>query len=162
MGRERVAIWDNLKFLLIAFVVIGHFTEAHLEVDFYKSVFLFIYSFHMPLFIFISGLFHNNEKVVKNISKYLALYIIMKIAYFLIKLIFHQKASFSLLEESGIPWFMFALAMFSLLTYLFRTINSKFLLIMAIVIACFAGYDTTIGDQFVLSRIIVFYPFYLA
>ena len=58
--KERIVLWDNLKFILITLVVIGHLAdEFTAKSDVYKSVFLFIYTFHMPLFILISGLFHS-------------------------------------------------------------------------------------------------------
>ena len=65
--KERIALWDNLKFILIILVVIGHLAdEFTAKSDVYKSVFLFIYTFHMPLFIFISGLFHSEKNIVKR------------------------------------------------------------------------------------------------
>ena len=56
--KERIYYWDNLKFILIAFVALGHFVEVQIN-DFsnFKGAFLFIYLFHMPLFVFITGFF---------------------------------------------------------------------------------------------------------
>lgn len=66
--RERIALWDNLKFILITAVVIGHFADFVVDrSDTCKSIYLFIYAFHMPLFIFISGLFHTDRNVVKKV-----------------------------------------------------------------------------------------------
>ena len=49
-----------------------------------------------------------------------------------------------------------------LLTYVFRNVDKRMMLIIAIIVACFAGYAVDIGDKFSLMRIINFYPFYLA
>ena len=49
MDKKRIALWDNLKFILIVSVVIGHFINIRDSVT-YHSIFIFIYSFHMPLF----------------------------------------------------------------------------------------------------------------
>ncbi|MCI7551718.1 MAG: acyltransferase family protein [Actinomycetaceae bacterium] len=59
---ERVAKYDNAKFVLITLVVIGHFIESFIfgfapGERFAAGAFTFIYSFHMPLFILISGMF---------------------------------------------------------------------------------------------------------
>ena len=160
MKTIRTPLWDNLRFFLITCVVIGHFVEQ-LDSNLYKSIFLFIYSFHMPLFIFVSGLFHKNERVFQKIVSFIALYIMLKVLIFLIRLAFGASPVFHLFTENGLPWFMFALAVFILLTYLLRNTNLKFVLSVSILFACFAGYIKDIGDFLVLSRIIVFYPFYL-
>ena len=66
---ERVALWDNLKFLLVTCVVIGHFADQFTDVSLiYDSIFLFIYSFHIPLFIFISGIFYKKIILQKRLS----------------------------------------------------------------------------------------------
>ena len=57
---------------------------------------------------------------------------------------------------------MFAMAVFTLVTHSFRNVEPRFLLLFSVLTACVAGYEPGIGDKFVLSRILVFYPFYLA
>lgn len=52
----RISYVDKLKGFAILFVVMGHVTEYGLGVK--NSPFnLFYFSFHMPLFMFLSGLF---------------------------------------------------------------------------------------------------------
>ena len=161
MDCSRVNKWDNLKCLLILLVVIGHFADIF-KADTFKSIYLFIYSFHMPLFIFISGLFHKNKNILEKVLSYFSIYVVFKIVLFAVRSLINGKAvTFKLFTEDGAPWYMFAFAVFIATTYLLRNINKKFLLAASLFIACFAGYDTSIGDYFMLSRIIVFYPFYL-
>ena len=63
MGN-RIALWDNLKFFLVTCVVIGHFADQFTDLSkIYDSIFLFIYSFHIPLFIFIAGLMFKNKNI---------------------------------------------------------------------------------------------------
>ena len=51
---NRIALWDNLKFILITLVVAGHFADQLTDYSsIYSSIYLFIYAFHMPLFILI-------------------------------------------------------------------------------------------------------------
>ena len=60
-AKERVSLWDNAKFLLIFLVVLGHFADYYTKDSLnMRRLFLFIYLFHMPAFIFISGLFSKN------------------------------------------------------------------------------------------------------
>lgn len=50
---------DTIKGLMIIFMVIGHIT---LDVSWYKTLHTLIYSFHMPIFLIISGMFFNKDK----------------------------------------------------------------------------------------------------
>ncbi len=55
MVKERLYYIDNLKALLILLVVLGHCIQ-NLDLDFDNNIiFRYIYSFHMPLFMFVSG-----------------------------------------------------------------------------------------------------------
>lgn len=61
---ERDKYWDTLKFALIFLVVYGH-VIGNIVIDtcFTRAMFNFIYTFHMPLFIFVSGRFsHYTDK----------------------------------------------------------------------------------------------------
>ena len=55
MQKERIKSLDFLKGLTIFLVVLGHSIQYNLDAPFENPVFNFIYSFHMPLFMFISG-----------------------------------------------------------------------------------------------------------
>ena len=47
---------DNLKVILIFLVVFGHLIERYIDTNStLLGVYMFIYTFHMPLFIFVSG-----------------------------------------------------------------------------------------------------------
>ena len=49
---------DNIKVVLIFLVVFGHLIERYIDTsNTLMGILLFIYIFHMPLFIFIAGLF---------------------------------------------------------------------------------------------------------
>ena len=54
-GNQRVCIWDNLKCFLMLSVVIGHFVNQYPDSSFMRSMSIIIYSYHMPLFIFVGG-----------------------------------------------------------------------------------------------------------
>lgn len=57
MMEKRLYKFDNLKFLLIILVIYCHLANVGLTVS--SSLYKLIYSFHMPLFIMISGYFTN-------------------------------------------------------------------------------------------------------
>lgn len=51
--HERIGYLDELKGLAAFLVVLGHLVTAKQE---YRGIYNFIYSFHMPLFMFVSGI----------------------------------------------------------------------------------------------------------
>lgn len=162
MTKERIALWDNVKFLLMLVVVAGHFINHDLAGShLYRSAFMFIWSFHMPLFIFISGLFHKNKNIKEKAISYFSIYIVLKICFFLLKAFTNQGLSFSVFTSDALPWFVFALAAFDIITYFLRDIDSKYILVISILLGLFSGYDKNINGFLVMSRIIVYYPFYL-
>ena len=58
-AKERIYLYDNVKCLAIILVVIGHAINYLTDFDGYtleKGMYVMIYSFHMPLFLFVSGL----------------------------------------------------------------------------------------------------------
>ena len=160
--KQRLFFFDNVKGFLIICVVIGHFVDISTNTShMYRCIFGFIYTFHMPLFIFISGLFHKDERIFQKALTDIIIGFISKIFIFALTLGPVRKASFSLFSDSWVPWFMFTLATYEVLAYYLRNIDKKFLLIIAISMGCFVGYDSTVQDFLYLSRIIVFFPFYL-
>lgn len=160
--KDRIYLFDNMKFFLILAVVVGHFADAvSKKPGVYKSIFVFIYAFHMPLFLFCSGLFHKNKDVFIRAFRYVSVGFATKIIFTLTSLVLGTKVSFTLLGDSGIPWYMFVLAIYVVITYALRNVDKKYLLVFSILLALFVGYDSTIGDYLYLSRVIVFYPFYL-
>lgn len=164
---SRMPKWDNLKGLLILLVVIGHFIQdgaQEQKLQIFRILFPAIYSFHIPLFIFITGLFYKrsrNEKLkTDRIWYYLVLYILMKALLLLVKRVLTGEGSFRLLTEDGTPWYMFAMAVYLWLGYLVRYRKPQLILPMALMLGILAGYDKSIGDYLVLSRILVFAPFF--
>lgn len=163
---SRIQKWDILRFGLIFLVVLGHIADFSTRSNEYmRTLYLAIYTFHMPLFIFVSGLFAKktvNEKRKDKIFGYLLLYFVLKFINFLYFWISAGKTSFSVFTETGLPWFMFALFAYSLITIAVKEFSPKYVMVFAVILACLAGYDKNIGSFLCLSRIIVFYPFYYA
>ena len=165
-STRRIYKWDNLKCFLIVMVVIGHFVNQYAPIsDTMKGISLFIYSFHMPLFIFLSGLLQKRwgQRCLFHWDKplyYIMIGYVLKVCIYGIKVMFHQEAVFQWFEDTGIPWYMFAMAAFMILAYLIREFPLWFVLPISILVACLAGYDENIGSFLYLSRILVFFPFY--
>ncbi len=72
MATSRDSYFDNAKFLLIFLVVFGHIIRSYIhDNDALLHIYKFIYTFHMPAFILISGYFakgFNRHGYVKKIA----------------------------------------------------------------------------------------------
>ena len=160
--NDHIALWDNLKFLLILLVVVGHFADFFTaESNSFRALFLFIYSFHMPMFFFISGLFFSEKRIASKVLYYLSLTYLLKIILIIIDRCFGMKRPFFFFFfPDGAAWFTFVLAAFTLISYLIRNHKKVYIAIAFLILACFVGYDVSVGDTFCLSRIIIFFPFY--
>ncbi len=161
---QRIQKWDILKFFLIFLVVVGHIADLHVkESGAMKALFMAIYTFHMPLFIFVSGLFAKrtiNEKRKDRIAGYLVLYIVIKFILWIYSALHYGNVKFSVLSEGGLPWFMFVLFAYSLITIAIKDFSPKYILPLSILLACLSGYDKEIGTFLSVARIIAFYPYF--
>lgn len=165
-SNGRVYQWDNLKALLILLVVVGHLIDRSNNPSiFLLKVDYWIYIFHMPAFIFISGVFSKkniDERRFSKIFRFLQWYFVLKIIFFVSGFASYHEANFSFFKESGLPWYCLAIFAFQLISiYLVR--YDRFLILgLLVLIGCFAGYDTGLGDILSLARIFTYFPFFFA
>lgn len=126
---------------------------------------MYIYAFHMPLFLFVSGLFSKKnieQKRYKNIFSFLTLYLFIKIVTAVTKAVIYHKISIELFSEHGAPWYAFAVFIFLLVTILVRNTSKIYVFVFSVILALISGYDSSIGSFLSLSRIITYYPFFFA
>ena len=119
----------------------------------------------MPAFIFVSGLFSKrtvNERNYRKMSSFLILYLVTKAYLFLCKLIVKPTAGMKLFEEDGLPWYAFIIFVCYLAASCVKNCNKLYIMIGSILLGCFVGYDKSIGDYLMISRIFVFFPFFWA
>lgn len=167
---NRIYLFDNIKFLAIVLVVIGHainFLTSSKGNMLEKSLYITIYSVHMPLFIFLSGLFFkpmdkSSEFPKQKVVSYVLIGIVLRIMMSLLRLILGRKMNYSVLDMyDSFAWFMWAMAVFITLVWLFREYNTKIMLLISVAVGCMAGYDKFLGDKLAFMRIIVFLPFFI-
>lgn len=162
----RIQKWDLLKFFLMFTVVLGHYVEQYYgESATMRAVFIGIYSFHMPLFIFVAGLFSKrtvNERRWDRVFSFFALYLVTKFALVLSELVIRGESDFQLLEAANVPWFALAIFLFFLITIALKRLPHAYVLVGSIVLAVFMGFDQEVGDWLALTRVVHFFPFFYA
>ncbi len=155
---------DNIRALLIFLVVLGHFSEASSSV---KLGYLteIIYSFHMPLFVFISGYFAG-FKPKKILMNYLYPYALLQIIYLIFGKYYLGYTVTAL--QFSIPqytlWYLLAMAFYCMLIPLIDTdaLHIKILaVILSVMIAITAGFDNNIGYGFAAGKLFAFLPFFV-
>ncbi len=161
----RVAKWDNAKFFLMYCVVLGHFLNSiQLDSHFFHAVHLYIYIFHMPAFLFLSGLFSKkavNERRFDKAASYLLLYIFMMIFSAVVYSFINGEATtFNLFSTGGVPWFALAVFIYYIVTMAVRKWNHGLVLCLALVLGIMAGYETNLGNFLVGMRAFSFYIFF--
>lgn len=164
--KTRNYYLDNLKFILITFVVISHFALQLSYINDIKYLTHFIYLFHMPCFIFINGFFAKSMNAggklrVDKIMVVFLMYLIFKFANVLLELLFGRKPQLSLFQDSNAPWYLLALCVWYLSVPLLERIKAGYLIVGSLCIGVLVGYIDCIDNVFTLSRIFVFFPFFI-
>ncbi len=157
---------DNLKGILIVLVVLGHFLELCMGKGFSRYLYILIYFFHMPLFVYCSGYFAKCTKVGERILKRLLIpYVIFQMLYILFeRVVLKNDLEMQFSKPYWILWYLFAMIVWTILLPVVSTDSRKkqvLIFIMAVAAALLAGYDNGVGRSMSLSRIIVYFPFFL-
>lgn len=165
---KRDAYFDNVRLVLIFFVVFGHLIQPYTS-DFsnVSSLYTVIYTFHMPAFILVSGYFargsgdlnHIKRLVKQLIIPYLIFQIAYGVFYYIIGL---EPKSHSLFYPRWSLWFLLSLFSWHMLLIAFKYLRPYLGLSIAIILGMTVGYIDDIGHAFSLSRTFVFFPFFLA
>ena len=167
--KERDYFFDNARAILIFLVVLGHLLVSYTSEDKYLSaLYLLIYSFHMPTFLFISGYFAKNieqpnylEKVAKKLIVPYALFF----AFFSIYYYLTGKEDAIHLDPFNpvfALWFLLTLFFFHVILVIVKNYKPVYVLTISLVVSLLAGYSNNIGEYLSISRTIVFFPiFYL-
>lgn len=169
MKNKRNVYFDNAKFVLILLVVIGHFIEPIVNnVTSLKAVFTFIYLFHMPAFVFISGYFAKGEMtieyLVKILKKFLLPYIFIQLLFiWYTHLIGINVYRFTLALPVYIYWYLFAMAVWNIILMVINSlkVNLKGVILFSVLLGTVAGCFGFVSWKYSLSRIIFFFPFFL-
>jgi len=157
---------DNTKLFLICCVVLGHVANKTAGSNYLvASARFWIYLFHMPAFVFVSGLYSKktvNESKWGKAVPYIFLYVFMKMLAFVVSIILHgiEGSSVSLLSENGVAWYAMAMFWWYAITILIKDVNPKYVLGITVFLSVCSGYTAEIGSFLVLQRTLVFYPFF--
>ena len=170
MPSNRIAFFDNLKAVLIFLVVIGHFVDdfaGWVDIHAVTVVAAWIYTFHMPVFLFVSGLFavscYSKERgfAAENAMLYFALYFIFQVLRWSVEAVGYGEgldASFDLLYVSSAPWYLLVLGLLTLCVPFFARFTPAWGLGISIALSVINGWFSNDPTLLSLSRFFTYLP----
>lgn len=157
---------DNIKAVLIFLVVFGHLIEIYVGDDHVmRSIWIFIYSFHMPMFALISGMFSkaswDDKRATQVISNVLVPLIAFEIIYETTEFLLKGNTSVyaNLIAPYWMLWYLLSLLCWRLLLPLFARL--QFGVALALGLSLIGSYSDHAGYFFSISRTLVFFPYFL-
>ncbi len=158
--------FDSIRGLMIFLVVFAHVLSflypAWEKSESIKVLYYTVYSFHMPMLIFIAGYFSkggfNDEYIRKAISRCLVPYLVFQILYGFPIQSFSEF--FNLLYPRWTLWFLLSLFFWKIIVKPFSMLRHPVAVIIAT--ALYIGMYNSIGAYLAASRTICLFPFFLA
>ncbi len=163
-AKERVAYLDNARYWVMLLVVIGHSLTQFVGMDSARAVYVWIYAFHMPFFILISGYtarrYMGDARQVRRIVSTLVVpYLIVETSMQLITRHYDGEPDpMMILSPQWLAWFLAALFVWRLTTPIWRAL--KYPITTAIVISLTVGLFE-IPNVLSLPKILGFLPFWV-
>lgn len=165
---ERNAYFDNAKIILIFLVVFGHMIQPFItDTTGLNTLYMWVYTFHMPAFIFLAGFFAkgigNKEYIGKLAKKLLIPYIIFQLLYTAYYFMIGKEnwQMTGMFYPHWSLWFLFSLFSWHILLSWFKKIPAAPSIALAVLLGLVVGYFGDVGHTFSLSRTFVFFPFFL-
>ena len=162
--KERVAYLDNARYWVMLLVVIGHSLTQFGSMDSARAVYVWIYAFHMPFFILISGYtarrYMGDARQVRRIVSTLVVpYLIVETTLQLISRHYTGEPDpLRILSPQWLAWFMAALFVWRLTTPIWRAL--RYPITTSIVISLTVGLFE-LPNVLSLPKILGFLPFYV-
>jgi fucose 4-O-acetylase-like acetyltransferase len=161
--QDRNVLFDNLKGVTIFSVVLGHAFEYYATTSVVINfIYDLIYSFHMPLFIFIAGYFSKDLARLRNkiFPNLIVPYLIFNSIYVVLLYLTTGQRHFNILIPQFAFWFLISLAFYRGL--LVQLIKIKWIIPITIFLGLAAGLNDHIDSFLASSRTISFCWFFLA
>lgn len=162
--RQRDPYFDNVRAVLITFVVIGHALEG-MSSNLGDAVYLWIYSFHMPAFVIVTGYLSKTyrgspRQYERMVSTLLLPFLIFQTYQLVVRVLVNGSSlTFNFWQPGWTLWFLVALLIWRLITPIFKII--RYPLMFAVVISVLAPLDVGTDGFLAWGRVLSFLPFFV-
>lgn len=164
-AKVRIALWDNARFLIMATVVIGHMlTTTRTDSALAFGLYAYIYLFHMPAMILLSGYFSKAELSLNGIKSTLALlttWVTFEVIWIFYRWAIDGRAfnDAFLIVPSWTLWFLVTLITMRIILPFIAALKHP--LVVSIAIALIAGLSPLVGTEFSAMRTLSLLPFFV-
>ncbi len=165
VGRGRDPLLDNARYWVMLLVVVGHALQYLLDVSDARGTYAWIYAFHMPAFVLVSGYvarrYEGSPKQVRTMLTSLVLpYVGLNVALDGFRaLLDRERLDVNLLDPAWSTWFLIALFAWRLSSPVWRVVRAPVL--VAIGVSLLAGL-WQVSNVVSIHRILGLLPFYVA
>lgn len=166
-GTQRDALIDNARFALIVLVVLGHLLASMRGTPLMNVAYAWIYMFHMPAFVFLSGLVifstsFGPRQGGRVLTGLLAPLLIFTALYQLVGALLGQPAPFDdhLMNPYWLLWFLAALALWRMSAPLLGALRWPVPTTVAVATALALLAD--LPAMWSIDRFVVLMPFFAA
>lgn len=162
--KGRSYLFDNYKALLIFLVVTGHMIDPAYgntsAIDFVKW---YIFAFHMPAFLFITGFFSKRKKAMGTlIQKFLVPYVIFQTLYYLeYTYVIGTSPDLALWIPKFSLWYLLSVFVYKAITPYVMKIPYPVAMVITVALGLVIGFWPFADNLLSIPRIVYFYPFYL-
>ena len=155
---KRDYSFDNMKVLLITLVVFGHALEEFGTTGKLGLIRAVIYSFHMPLFIFISGYFSKSDAKPEKLLKTTVIpFIIFNTIWMFTQGTAINKINF--FKPIYVFWYLLSLFFWRVTVKYFDRV--KAIVILAFIVGIYCGCIGEAERFFSISRTVSFFPYFI-
>ncbi|MFW1647673.1 acyltransferase family protein [Acinetobacter nosocomialis] len=159
---------DATKGVLIFLVVLGHYLERLIgwNEPLNQAILGSIYFVHMPAFIFISGMFFKEEKILEKLIYFLSLYLPFQFLFQLLDAFYNGSlwtGTFHLVwfaKPYWVLWYLFGMGAWTVLAFFLK--KTAYPVLFSIVLALLVGCSPINNYSYSMGRIFVFLPFFMA
>lgn len=163
-STRRVAYLDNARYWVMLLVVVGHGLTQFVEIGSARGVYVWIYSFHMPLFALISGYtarrYQGDARQIRRVVGTLVVpYLIVETSLQLLTRAYTGEPDrLMILSPQWLGWFLAALFVWRLTTPIWRAL--RYPIVTSITISLVVGL-IEVPNVLALPKILGFLPFYV-
>lgn len=161
----RDPYFDNVKFILILLVIFGHVLASNFYHPIERGIYNFIFSFHMPLFVFISGYFtefNNKKKSIKGIFRIFETFICFQIIHMLLGYAFGKEITLKSIIVPGYTlWYLLSFLCWRIALFITKPSPYSTKTIIISILLFFTMGFVPISTSFSFQRIFFFFPFFV-
>ncbi len=165
-GSSRDPFFDNAKMLLVTLVVVGHSWTLLPDVSTSSPVYVFLYSFHVPAFVLVTGYLSRSFTFTRrNLHKLLTTVVVPYLVFETLLALFrtvvgHENFGVLYVSPHWPMWYLTVLFLWRLATPLLTWLRPPVAMAVAVAVCLVGGLNTVPALD--LPRTFGLLPFFVA